>query len=266
MTFETTIDLDRLRQITPWKLPAAYHLSESSGSACFLDPPGYPSYYVWSVYTRQGDTPRKGPGQVLIFEGRNYPIDHDDGFNGHDLEAKQRLLRELWKPLPWEHPRTQLWIRYLHLYFRHCYCDDAQVLEKDRLLIYPVPSYKLRHFQDDPRWKDEYRQAGLEEVAASNALLEHTAAAIATPENHQATRLLRKFYPAAEPQLELIAHPPEGPIGAWWETLDEQPSEADCAKSQRWGHKHPFGGTWCQWCGRTYKQQDPAVPERTAGS
>lgn len=243
----STINLKALSRLRQYKLPPAYHLQKGSGNGCAGDPPGFPTYFTRSVYTQSGSSRRGSPQQVISFQGVLYvTLGDDDSEKAHD-----RYMR-LWKPLPLDHERTRLWIASTYSHHQHCY-TDAERPEYGRpgCLVYPVPYYKLKSFTDDPRFSDEYRTAARAEVDAFNRQERERADKIAIPENHQAVRIIRRFYPEHVPDLDLIDNPPKI-TGQWWETEPTQPSEENCARTQRWNNKHPFNVMWCQWCGRSY--------------
>jgi hypothetical protein len=47
----STINKDALNRLPIVKLPPTYRLQAGMGNGCFLDPPGYPTYFTQSVYT-----------------------------------------------------------------------------------------------------------------------------------------------------------------------------------------------------------------------
>src|SRR4051812_49187147 len=115
----STLNLDRLKKLPRYSLPPTYQLQQGSGNGCSGDPPGYPTYFTRSVYTRHGNHPRNGPYMVIVFEGVNYVIPTQE----------EKLVRNLWLPLSLDHPRTRLWISGTYRHHNHCYGD----------VIYPVP-------------------------------------------------------------------------------------------------------------------------------
>ena len=235
-----TIDAALVRKLKEYTLPPTYKLSDSPGNGCAGDPPGFPSYYTYSVYTQHGNNPRNGPYQVLVLDDKLYRVPDD-------CDARGKSLRRLWKPLPLDHERTRLWILSKYSHFKDCYYDPS-ITSGDSLVVFPVPSYKLKAFHDDPRWNDEYRAACIAEVNAFNKQVIDQTTAVATPENHAAVQRIQNYYPEYKPEIDLIEHPPTQ-VPQWWETLRKAPTHKGCAASQRWGHKHPMNGTWCQWCG-----------------
>lgn len=245
----STLNLTRLRRLKTYVLPATYRLQQGSGNACAGDPPGFPTYFTRSVYTQYGNSPPHGrPQTVIVFEGVNYVVDDGKWNSWEEFEGKrEKLFLELWNPLPLDHERTRLWILGTYKHHNHCYNGF-----RDDTVIYPVPSYKQKSYRDDPKWKEEYVQAHRNEVDAFNAQLEEQTRALAIPENHNAVRIIRKFYPDYQPELDLIADPGEKGVGQWWETEAVQPTPEQCTATQRHqgsGWHHPINGSWCQWCG-----------------
>lgn len=257
----STLNYAQMERLPVLNAARVRHLQKTPGNACYLDAPGYPTYFTRSVYNAHGNSPMHGPQMVLDFAGRYYVVEHsDDHRAGEAWDAyrarKDALLHSLWVPLPYGHPRVQAWIREVYRHMAHCYVDEAQLATpfeygKPRTLIYPVPSYKLETFRDDPKGSADWREKAKAAVAARNADIEARAAQVAVPENHLAYRLIHKFYPEHTPDLELIQHPPATVGGFWWETDAERPTPETCHPR---GSKHPVNGTWCQWCG--YEKTD----------
>lgn len=250
----STINKDELEKLPIFKCPASYHLqNEPGGNCCYLDPPGYPTYFTRSVYTSHGNSPAKGPQMTIL--GRVCESENDWN-NVADYEKYRekidKRLKKLWIPLSLEHPRTKAWIIALYKHMHNCYKDDS-IIDGDKTLIFPVPSYKLKSFHDDKRFSEEWR---IKEVAAINQANAETIARaklIAIPENHSAVRSIQEFYPEYKPDLELIANPPKEHPGNWWERYSEKMSPEDCPGEH--GHKHPVNGTWCQVCGIYQKEE-----------
>jgi hypothetical protein len=90
---------------------------------------------------------------------------------------------------------------------------------------------------------------------ALNATARMRAERIAVPENHQAVRTIREFYPEHEPNLEWIAKAPKLSQADWWETAAECPTPETCIPRNSliggcytWRHpKEP--GRHCHFCG-----------------
>lgn len=244
----STIDIDRLRKLPTCELPPRYTLQAHPGNGCAGDPPGFPSYFTRCIYTPSGNDPARGPTMVISLprDGKNYVIARaEDPYNATRHAA---LLMSLWRPLPLDHERVRLWIGDTYRDVKHCYRDDqGLVTSKDDhgIFIFPVPYYKLRHFQDDPRFSEEWRTKERAAVEAYNRDIQERATRLATPENHQAFRRVVEFYPDHKPDLALIQDPPKVPV-QWWETDATAPTPETC--KPRW-REHPINGSWCQWCG-----------------
>uniref|UniRef100_A0A6M3LQ72 Uncharacterized protein n=1 Tax=viral metagenome TaxID=1070528 RepID=A0A6M3LQ72_9ZZZZ len=226
-----------------YKLPATYRLSNSRGAECAGEPPGHPRYFVRAVYTQYGNSPPDRPGNL----GANYE------YHGRYYTELEDVDRHF-KPLPLEHPRVQAWIIATFNHHRYCYQDpNGTGGWHDNLIIYPVPSYKLEKFRDDERFSDKWRETAKAAIAQANQDIEARAAAIATPDNHGATIIIRRHYPDFIPTTELIDNPPAAP-GNWWKTGD-RPEPENCPG--QYSMKHPTGKTWCQWCG--WHEPEPAI-------
>lgn len=242
----STINEDALKLLPVYQKPPTYRIDRCAGSGCFGDPPGYPSYFIQSVYTSSGNSPRSGSTHQTLF---GHALPHD--WNWKD-DKREALLKKLWKPLSINHPRTVAWMKATYKYHQHCYQKDPAA-EKWDTIIYPVPDYKLRTFVDDKRFSEEWRTNELRTVEITNREIIDATRKIATPENHEAVILIRRYYPEHEPNLEWIENPPESP-GNWWETLPRQPTPEECPGEWAWNgsynNKHPVNGKWCQVCGR----------------
>lgn len=216
------------------KCPFTYHVDNHSGHGCAGDPPGFPTYFTKSVWTQHGNHPARG-ASILLF--------------GRIVQTNIMTydLRKLWKPLPLDHPRTRAWIndRYRHLH--KCYCHPTeQEYGRRKIVIYPVPYYEFRNFEDDLRFSEAWREKEKAAIEQQNAEIISERKAIATPENHSAVHSIREFYPEYQPEIDLIDSPLKL-IANWWERLDECPKPEDCPGDSV--GKHPVNGTWCQCCG-----------------
>lgn len=240
----STIDLTVLTRLPRVQ---AHFKDNYSGCGCAGDPPGYPSYFVRDYYS-QADQPLY---RVITFNDDHYQL---YSYKSYNESAYKALIQQLWKPLPLDHLRTRLWIHNTYRYFKHCYNGFGS-----EMVIYPIPSYKKKSYRHDERWKDEFIEAHKAEVDEYNRQLEEQVAPLVTPDNHDAVRIIRQFYPDYVPELDLIESPSTG-LCLWWETEAEQPSEAACAGVQRYINKHPTGVTHCQFCGRIYDEQGQLLP------
>jgi hypothetical protein len=54
----SAINLTELQKLKTYNLPNSYRLQENYGNGCYMDPPGYPTYFTQSVYTQTIDHPR----------------------------------------------------------------------------------------------------------------------------------------------------------------------------------------------------------------
>jgi len=216
---------------------------------CYLDPPGYPSYFVQPVYTPKGNNPRKGPDTVMYCKaaGCHKVISDEEG----SLEIRLATLRRLWVPLPPDHARTVNWLQHLAKHFRNCYRDEEnKVVEKrggDKTLVYPLPSYVLRHFHDDPRFSYEWRTTERAAVAKHNEELERLAKTVAISENKMGYQLAKRFYPAITTELYETLESQPYSTSTWWERFAKCPTPEECPGAM--GCRHPVNNTWCQVCG-----------------
>lgn len=248
----STIDLEKLHRLPIWESPGGkWSVSQSPGMGCYGDPPGYPSYFLRAVYFGGNTSHRKdAPDVVIADETGAYRIVR----RVDTTELWDERLRSLWIPLPMEHERTQLWIRATYRHLKHCYRDDGHAVTErndNGLLIYPLPYYRLRTFEDDPRFSDAWRNAERQAVEAHNADVTARAAQVAIPDNHAAVRVIRKFYPEHAPDLSLIADPGMELEGDWWETEAQRPSIDECRpRNGRNFGADDHATQWCQWCGR----------------
>ena len=216
-----------------YQLPPTYRLGES-GCGCFLEPPNHPRYFVRSIYTSSGNSPRYGLPQYYL-NGNGYT----------ELEQVDRLF----KPLPLEHERTQEWIKTIMSYFKNCYSDpDKPANVSNNTIIWPVPDYKLKTFVDDERFSDEWRAKEKASIEQANKEIIDNARKIAITDNHQGVRFIRKYYPNFTPTVDLLLNNNAyGNRGDWWTVLDKRPTPDNCPGDM--GHKHPVNGKWCQFCG-----------------
>lgn len=242
----STINEGKLELLPMYFVPSSHHLQQDPGNCCFLDPPGYPSYFTKSIYNSQGNEPSIGATKVLsrrIVESRD---DWGEDLTWNEVSAKRsELLKSLWIPLSIDHPRTKEWIREAYSHLRNCYHDEGSS-RSDKTLIYPVPSYMLESFVDDRRFSDEWRIQERATIDLMNAETIANAMKVATLENHKAVRHIREFYPEYQPDVELVNNPPKYTT-TWWERYSECPTPENCPGGM--GKKHPLNGSWCQVCG-----------------
>lgn len=268
----STLNFEEIRKLPTCELSPSRTLGPY-GSGCHLDAPGFPSYMVQPIYTRRGDTPqnKNAPTMVLAVEDTLRVLQRNTFEGSWDAmhAAYQKILHRIWKPLPMEHERVQMWMANVYRHFHHCYQDmERPDYNRPGTLIYPIPSYKKelpRTFHASANASDEEMtllklamQAEMDRVRSLNDLEESRAKRIATPENHQAVLAIREFYPDYQPNLEWIANPPKS-MGQedWWETAATQPEPSECIhrnalRGSRVPWTHPTEpGKHCLWCGRT---------------
>ena len=242
----STINRGKLELLRKNIMLPSYQLQRDLGNCCFLDPPGYPSYFTQSIYNKHGNEPSRGATKVLsgkVIESRD---DWDENLTWNGVSTKRsKLLRSLWIPLPIDHPRTKEWTQEVYSHLRNCYHDEGSN-ESDKILIYPVPSYKLESFVDDKHFSDEWRIKERAVIDQMNSETIANAMKVATPENHKAVRWIQKFYPEYQPDKELIKNPPKYTT-TWWERYSECPTPENCPGGM--GKKHPLNDSWCQVCG-----------------
>lgn len=276
----STLDMEKIEKLPKIKLAPSYHFQREPGNGCYLDPPGYPSYFTRSIYTLHGNQPSRGDVMELVGHsvekadwvdsltlfGRVITFKRPENLDWEAfIELRQKFFNSIYKPLPFEHPRVQEWVKDLWMHFRHCYVDDSKKRnERDRTVIFPTPSYRLKTPHIDARWKEEYIEAAKREAEEWNKMVIERDAIIAKPENHQAVRHIREFYPEYQPPAEWLdpafrmeAHP-----GDWWERHATQPTPEECAatsdaKGRRDYLRHREG--WCQFCGHVTPKKGAAV-------
>jgi hypothetical protein len=248
-----TINEKVLAKLPIFKSPPTYRLQRDLGNGCAGDPPGYPSYFTQSVYTQSGNSPSRGEQMVIFGRVLEDSRDHEQNKSWDETyEKRKKLLRRLWKPLPFDHPRTQAWVSATFSHHNHCYQDDSKSGSwSDKTIIFPVPSYTLRSFVDDARFSDEWRTKEKASIAQANKEITDHAAKVATPENHSATLIIRRYYPDFQPTEELINNPTSE--ANWWERLHTCPKPEDCPG--QYGTPHPVNGKWCQMCGWHEKEE-----------
>lgn len=227
----TTIDFARLKY--PIELNMHWHLSNSMGSGCYGDPPGYPSYFIQHIYNHLGNTPNGAPDQGVIhspYNGELYAVP----------DEREPFLRSIWLPLPIDHPRTRLWIHHAYAHSQHCYGDPAQGDKQrhvDRCIIWPVskwslpvrPEPEVMYGQTKVRIDAaDYRRLLTAYRTQVKVLIRHAWDIAKDPANHLAVLAIRKFYPDYEPELNLIKKPYKFFQADWWEREVERPIPEKC--------------------------------------
>jgi len=245
----STINLVELRKLPAYHLPPTYYLQKGSGNGGLGDPPGFPTYFTQSVYTGYGNTPPRGYSLVIRYGATTSgitPARWEGDWETHKSK-QEALMRRLWIPLPLNHPRTVAWIQATFAHHQHCYQDSRLAGNwTDKSIIFPVPAWQLKTFADDKRFSDEWRTKERAAIKQANAEIRAQAKAAATPDNHEGTILVRKYYPDFQPTKRLMINDFPAP-GNWWETMAECPTPETCPG--QYGHPHPVNEKWCQMCG-----------------
>ena len=246
-TFPATLHAEGVDRLPVYTLPPTYRLGDP-GMGCYGDPPGFPTYYLRPVYNGHGNTPRNAPDAVLLgTDGKLRRAEpKTTGGAGDDLR-RAAFWRNLYRALPIEHPRVQAWIAATMSHLATCYQDEERPeYGRAGTLIFPVPSYKLRTFADDPRWNEEYRAAGKAEADAFNRMEIARATTIATVDNHRGVRAIRAFYPDWMPSPGMVNGIPGYRSAGWWTTGDEKPAPEVCPGDVSVSLLHT--AERCQWC------------------
>lgn len=250
MDYDTsTINFNKLRTLPVFKCPPTYHLQSNPGNGCYLDPPGYPTYFTRTVFTRFGNTPGRGPETILFWR---VVADNRDWKKGDTwdsvYERRKNLMRALYLPLPVNHPRVIAWIKHLFEYFRNCYQHPTETENgQPKTVIFPTPAYRLKSFIDDRRFSDEWRAAEKEKIRIENAEIIQADEQIAVPKNHKGVIHVRRIYPDWEPSPTLFT-PTWDREGNWYERFSRRPEPHECPGEPGIG-PHPVNGSWCQVCG-----------------
>lgn len=240
MDVSTINRADLERYVVLGELPNGWRLGPY-GMGCFMDPPGYPTYFLQPVYDRSGNepTPRDSPSIMLL---------------GHVLERvgdpqlTSLATLALWSRLPVDHPRVLAWIESVYQYFQGGYAD-----EDGKTKFWFEYRSRMRKFEDHPGFRDDYRAQEQAKIDEFNKSIERAWTLIKVPARSAAVRFVQKYYPEHEPRLDLLDRrwlhtPPD-----WWTVLSECPPPEKCPgeiRHQDQGHwRHPVGGSWCQVCG-----------------
>lgn len=279
----STLNLVEIARLPVAQIRQRHYIDQSVGSACFGDPPGYPSYFVSHVYTQGGNEPRAAghPTDVLRLD---YCDVEDKQFRvlrtieGPWDDAFGALLRSLYLPLPLDHERVQAWIIDKFRHHKHHYVHpsktDKNCQDRPASFFWSRETGLATHSYDVfannerplyersvPDWIVEVEAethkrlvaVEKERVRKARATLNDDTAKLATPENHFAVRYVRRWYPDFEP-TEALIHDPPASVGMWWETEAEQPTPETC--EPRSCGPHPVNKTWCQWCGWREENDD----------
>lgn len=220
----STINEVELAKLPAFECPPGRHLSTREGSGCFMDPPGFPSYFIRSVYTPCGDSPQRGADSVIF--GRVLTVaEWPEGETWESNQAKHnKLLRKLYSPPPVASERVQAWARYVAGYFK----GGVLPLSGSR----NVSDLKFLSLADIKRELDEGGLT-LERCRVADYILEH--------------------YPdfPRDTLYALCTDPAQcgygNGNGSWWERLEVKPTPDKCPGGTV--RKHPVNNSWCQVCG-----------------
>lgn len=206
----STLNLDRLHKQYPvYKKPATYTIDSNLGLGCFMDAPGYPSYFVQSVSTQYGNPLAKGVTTVIY----DPQCGHYHAVASVETPRSyyERMLKKLWKPLPIDHMRVRLWMMAVYQYQNNCYYTPWENRISGHSIVFPNALYT----------KQTGTMFSKERAEITRAL----AAGCITPDNHMAVRIIRRFYPEHIPNIAYIATPPQASGSGWWETSNSMISE-----------------------------------------
>lgn len=266
-------DLSTINQAELKKLPIANlktdRASDHHGCGCAGDPPGFPTYFLRSVYSESGNDARSGINQVIADDaGRLRVVDRNNWRAGETWETHSAkhdaLMRRLWLPLPIDHPRTVAWIHSTFSHHAHCYhtagWNGKDWNDKAHQMIWPggclgdTPFGKLKDLEFEldwkrkresfDKWRKEEQDAFIAEIKSNNDRVTRLCSEQATPDNHNATRIVRRYYPEFVPTTALIESPQR--TGSWWERFAVCPAPENCPGEEF--HPHPVNGQWCQVC------------------
>lgn len=250
------------------------HLQNDCGNGCYGDPPGYPTYFTRSVYYSTGNDPFGKWSQVIEYDGERYGISLKDWKGTWEEYSRTRdiLLRLMWQQLPLNHPRTVAWIEATFKHHHSCYQipgnEDGKKNWRDNMLIWPGGTLGKTPFGDlkDVKWEVKYAKEHkdfdkwrpseqskfIEGMRVENERISRLCREVATPENHDGTILVRRYYPEFQPNERLISGLFDHP-GNWWETMSKRPSPSECPG--QYSMEHPCNGSWCQLCGWHEKEK-----------
>lgn len=216
------IDLAALRKRPVFVPTPSLYVGDSWGMGCFMDPPGYPTYLLRSVYRYGNSVPWTSAAYrnmkikadaVITHNGQHYALYlHTDYDRVRDEEPNDRWkamyalrdkrLHSLWLRPPLDHPLVQAWIEHVWRHQKNCYYDPRLPTSADRhTVIYPVPDwswslvYRASLPKMDPNWRTEYVAELHQRVAIDRFEALNRVRAVALPENHSAVRTIKQYYP-----------------------------------------------------------------------
>ena len=222
----STINLEKLHALPVYKKPPTYQISKHCGSACFLDAPGFPSYFLQHVYTQYGNHPPAKSAQQVIWDPscKQYHVIPDVGSFMHKyigptswdlaLEQYKRFLAKLYIPVSRKSPRFLAWEQAVYRHAHNCYQGvDTQNPERTKLYFaqvheYTDPTLGITVFSTDIQQK-----------------MEGLAQKVFVAEKHLAVIMIREFYKDYQPNHDLIKFVPTTPAygndARWYERYDE---------------------------------------------
>ena len=240
----TTIDTEELaRRCKVYNLPPTYRLQAApGGNGCFLDPPGYPTYFTRCVYTRHGNSPTRGPDMLLF--GRALPEYTVGG------ETRKALWRAIYRPLPIDHPRVVEWMGNLFRHLADCYRIPKKLGRHagDTTMVWPLPYYELETFADDLQFSDEWRTRGRAEVEVRNKARTEQLRPYSGVGHHLAVIAIREVYPDfSDEAAEAMIAAKSKLLSNWWGRHDVPPLPGQCPGDRGVGLTHK--DEHCQFCG-----------------
>jgi hypothetical protein len=274
----STLRLDVLKRFPRLE---GIRLHPSMGSGCFLDPPGFPSYFLRMYEGREAS------GYGIQIGDAIYQVDGDHfdqrkgwshtNWTKHGLpKERQDRLKLLYSPLAFDNPRVRQWVHELYRHLHHCYRLKG---EKDTV-IFPTQStdfvkqglfvaepkfdksvYFFEHLTEASQERLKAMQAELKAEAEANVAEKRKAfnderAKLCTPDRHAAVLDIREFYPDYEPELDLIEDTKGLLPTNWWTVLAELPDPCPL------GSGHPEHMRFvCQYCGR----KSDGIPDPATG-
>lgn len=263
----STINIEQLYKLPVYTLPPTYRLSDGVGSGCFMDPPGFPTYFLKHVYDRHGNQPDGTPDNVIKFGDRLFVVANDTDWEiDHTWETVNAVraarLKDLWRPLNIDHARTWAWMSEVKGYFKNCFVDprkpkcnhagELQIGLSSNFLEtmgvhfgLEVPVSVLEHRVPEPG-----------EVPTHSTYVMSI-----RRRTERAYLYIQEWYPEFSfgDYLQIRVGYGKGGPGNWWETFDSAARTADECNTQlheRYGTNgyphawiHPVNKTWCQQCG-----------------
>jgi len=280
-----TINIYKLKQLDTYKLPKTYELQDiliSAHRGIIHVPPGYPDFFIQKIHPESGGEVRKGsPNRVISYGGHLYVVGTNLGydlsyFKREEVKAKNVIaLRDIYKSLPIDHPRTVAWLHHLYSNYRSKYFIPGNNIETKEVnpeiklfaewdntnqeyqFKYSLDIRKYKGYEIDPKYQNmskEWLEITCKEVELYNRDLNNIVAKYVNPSNMVATRYVREFYPDFTPSQEFLDNIPEFG-GIWWTLLDHQPTPETCRSfANSYAERiHPQRirkeDKHCLWCG-----------------